>query len=158
MIQVKIISKNNIGLNQILSIINQLSDKNDSYLRRTFQWLYHKHPPFPNSCIVYNPTSNMYFHKKLPIDFKTQSWEEFEDKNWIRVKNFAYDPVSPFEVVIGTSNWILKLREENAQQEKIEKYINEWIDGYHQRVEEDRELFKSKLISNENRKDIIPLF
>lgn len=153
----KIIPNHDGGIQNILTIINLLKDKNYLYLKGTFKWLLETHPPFPGSYITYNPESNSFLHKKLPILFENCTWETYSADKWVKEKHFSYDLCRPYEVIVGSSQWIIMLRERKVSYQVFDQVVAKWIEQYHIKVEEEREHWKSLLSSHKPRVDV-PLF
>jgi hypothetical protein len=154
----KMISNNEIGVKHILTRLNQLKDKNSVFFKGTFNWAIYKHPPFPGSQIVYYPEENKYKFVKIPSDFLISSFSGFSGKEFIKEKTFCYAMETPYEVVIGRALWIEDLIEKGRPLELVESTVALWIDWYHDRVDEEREIFKALLKANRGSGGEIPLF
>lgn len=142
------ISNNEIGVKHILTRLNQLKDKNTLFFKGTFNWAIYKHPPFPGSHIVYFPEENKYKFIKLPKSFLHTSFRDFSGKEFVKENTFYYSMETPYEVVIGKALWIEDLIEKGRPLELVDSTVALWINWYHARVDDEREIFKELLKAN----------
>ena len=144
--QFKILPKNPSGIKFILTILDNLKNKNEYFLNRSFNW-FTRHPPFPSSHLLYDINSNHYLFHKFKTRLLGTKWSDFNQDSWICEYKFMYQAKSPFLVVISQADWILNLRKKKLE-EQLET-ISTFISWYHNMVDMERQKFKSLISQNE---------
>ncbi|HPI82940.1 MAG TPA: hypothetical protein PK122_06965, partial [Candidatus Paceibacterota bacterium] len=143
----KLLTHNHRGVQDLLTIINKLKDKNDTFLNNTFRWLINSHPPFPGSFIVYKPQTNEYiFWKPRKGELRIRDWDSIRGDDFFKIDTFYYGSFDPNPVIISKADWILRVRNESENEKK--ESINRWISWYHNQVDREREYVKKFLISS----------
>ena len=107
----KLITKNDAGIFDILSLLDKLNDHNSVYYQNMLDYFVWKHPPFPNSLLYWEPEENAFFFmsKSKLLTVPVFNWEQYNSNiapSIIKVENFGYLNVAPFSIFVSTADWL----------------------------------------------------